>query len=73
MTDHTINHGPADDSDPALLASRASACCVHTEQYGTRSSMLVRLSASPSKRPEIWASDGAACTNRLAKASLFDN
>ncbi len=73
MTDHGINQAPADDSDRAQLASRASACCVHTEEYGTRSSMLIRLSDSPSKTPEIWASDGAACTNRLVKASPFDN
>jgi uncharacterized protein with NRDE domain len=73
MSDHTINQAPADDSDRAQLASQASACCVHTEEYGTRSTMLIRLSASPSKRPEIWASDGPACTNRLVKASPFES
>jgi uncharacterized protein with NRDE domain len=73
LTDHTVNQGPADDSDRAQLASRASACCVHTEEYGTRSSMLTRLSASPVKPPEIWSSDGPACTNRLLKASVFDS
>jgi uncharacterized protein with NRDE domain len=73
MTDHQINQAPADDSDRAQLASRASACCVHAEQYGTRSSMLIRLPASPSKPPEIWASDGAACTHPLLKAAPFDH
>jgi uncharacterized protein with NRDE domain len=71
MTDHQINQAAADDSDRAELASRASACCVHAEQYGTRSSMLIRLSASPSKPPEVWASDGAACTHPLVKATPF--
>jgi uncharacterized protein with NRDE domain len=73
VTDHTINRAPADDSDRAQLASRASACCVHTEEYGTRTSMLIRLSSSPAKPPEIWTSDGPPCTNRLLKASLFEN
>jgi len=71
IADHTINQGPADDSDRARLASRASACCVHTEEYGTRSSMLIRLSSSPSNPPEIWTSDGPACTNRLLRANPF--
>jgi uncharacterized protein with NRDE domain len=71
MTDHTINQAPVDDSDRARLSSKASACCVHTEEYGTRSSMLIRLAASPSKTPQIWASDGAACANPLVKASPF--
>ena len=72
MTDHYINQAPADDGDRAQLASRASACCVHAEQYGTRSSMLIRLPASPSKLPEVWASDGAACTHPLVRAAPFD-
>jgi uncharacterized protein with NRDE domain len=72
LTDHHTNQAPADDSDRALLASRASACCVHADEYGTRSSMLIRLSASPSKRPEIWASNGPACTHPLLKADPFD-
>jgi uncharacterized protein with NRDE domain len=71
MTDHQINQAPADDNERAQLASRASACCVHAEQYGTRSSMLIRLAASPAKPPEVWASDGAACTHPLVKAAPF--
>jgi uncharacterized protein with NRDE domain len=71
ITDHTVNQDPVDDSDRAQLASQASACCVHTEQYGTRSSMLIRVPASPSKAPEIWSSDGAPCTHRLVKATPF--
>jgi uncharacterized protein with NRDE domain len=72
MTDHHINQGPADDSDRAQLASRASACCVHADEYGTRSSMLIRVPASPSKPPQVWASDGAACTHPLLRAAPFD-
>jgi uncharacterized protein with NRDE domain len=72
MTDHAINQPPADDSDRAQLVSRASACCVHADQYGTRSSMLIRLAAAPSKAPEVWASDGPACTHPFLKAAPFD-
>jgi uncharacterized protein with NRDE domain len=72
MTDHHINQAPADDSDRAQLASLASACCVHAEHYGTRSSILIRLPASSSKPPEVWAAEGAACTHPLLKAAPFD-
>ena len=43
MTDHAVNEDPADDTERSQLVSRASACCVHTEEYGTRS-----LDAHPS-------------------------
>jgi hypothetical protein len=65
LTDHVITAAPEGDDTWSHLASRASACCVHTESYGTRSSMLIRVPRAPDAPPEIWASDGPACTHPL--------
>ena len=65
LADHTVEvsaaHGWSGDSDtprsPATLAS-----CVHTEDYGTRSATLVRVSLNPKDRPEMLVADGPPCT-----------
>jgi uncharacterized protein with NRDE domain len=38
------------------------AACVHTEEYGTRSSMLVAVSGDKDRRPSLWVADGPPCT-----------
>jgi uncharacterized protein with NRDE domain len=68
--DHTITHEPADDTERSLLVSKASACCVHSEEYGTRSSTLLREPRSRRHPPELWASDGPSCTHPLVRASF---
>jgi uncharacterized protein with NRDE domain len=73
LVDHDINQEPADDTDRSRLASRASACCVHSEEYGTRSSMLIKVPGSPSTAPEVWSSDGAACTHPLMRSTPLDS
>ena len=45
-----------------------SACCVHTEPYGTRTSMLIRV--PDAGEPEVWASDGPSCVNPLVRVSF---
>ena len=67
LADHVVTAPPEGDDAMSRLASSASACCVHTEVYGTRSSMLVRVPASPGAEPEIWASDGPSCTHPLTR------
>jgi hypothetical protein len=39
-----------------------SANCVHLEQFGTRSSCLVRVGTDPSELPRVWVADGPPCT-----------
>jgi uncharacterized protein with NRDE domain len=72
LVDHTVNQEPADDTERSQLASRASACCVHSEAYGTRSSMLIKVPGSLTAAPEVWSSDGAACTHPLMRSARWD-
>jgi uncharacterized protein with NRDE domain len=66
LADHVITAAPEGDDAWSHLVSRASACCVHTEVYGTRSSMLIRVPHAPDAPPQIWASDGPSCTHPLS-------
>jgi hypothetical protein len=68
LANHEIPQSPVDDTEAALLASQISACCVHSELYGTRSSMVVCDPASRDLEPQVWASDGPSCVNVLHKA-----
>ncbi len=52
LTDHRIPDG---DERPN------AANCVHLEQFGTRSSCLVRVGADASDRPRVWVADGPPC------------
>jgi hypothetical protein len=52
LIDHRIPEG---DERPN------SANCVHLEQFGTRSSCLVRVGADPSALPRVWVADGPPC------------
>ena len=65
VADHVMPLPPADSSEAAERLSRVSACCVHTDLYGTRSSMLVCDPPSASDPPRVWASDGPPCTHPL--------
>lgn len=42
------------------LATLAS--CVHTDDYGTRSAVLVRVGTEPASSPEVLVADGPPCT-----------
>jgi uncharacterized protein with NRDE domain len=65
LADHVITAAPTADDAWSQLVSRASACCVHTEAYGTRSSMLIRVPRASAAPPQMWAADGPACTHPL--------
>ena len=57
LVDHRgTEPGPAAD-DP-----RSSASCVHLEDYGTRSSCILRYDADPATNPYIRVADGPPCT-----------
>jgi hypothetical protein len=38
------------------------AACVHTDNYGTRSSTIVTVPAEPEQRPRVLVADGHPCT-----------
>jgi uncharacterized protein with NRDE domain len=84
LADHTVPMAE-DEQDPAVhlddattpsqkgqvvvrpLETRAS--CVHTEGYGTRSSMLVRLPLDPVP-PEVLVADGPPCETAFVAAAF---
>ncbi len=68
LRDHSMPSVPTDDSEASQRQVQLSACCVHTAEYGTRSSMLIRDPLSRNKEPDVWASDGPSCTHSLTKA-----
>jgi uncharacterized protein with NRDE domain len=72
LADHAITTAPEGDDDWSQLVSRASACCVHTETYGTRSSMLIRVPRVPGAPPQIWHSHGPSCTHPLRPLATTD-
>jgi uncharacterized protein with NRDE domain len=65
VADHVMPLVAVDPSEKAQRQARISACCVHSEEYGTRSSMLVSDPGSASDRPRVWVSDGPPCTHSL--------
>jgi uncharacterized protein with NRDE domain len=63
LADHVKPLPAADTSETAQRQASVSACCVHTELYGTRSSMLVCDPPSASDLPRVWSSEGPPCTH----------
>jgi uncharacterized protein with NRDE domain len=69
LADHTITlepGGAAQDERRAPLSS----CCVHADDYGTRSSTLVCVPRSAAVMPEVRASDGPSCAHPLVRATF---
>jgi uncharacterized protein with NRDE domain len=65
LADHVLPPGASvatfgDDRSPRPQATMAA--CVHTDDYGTRSAALVRVSAEPDCRAEMLVADGPPCT-----------
>jgi hypothetical protein len=71
LADHVITAAPEGDDARSHLVSRASASCVHTDIYGTRSSTLIRVPRAPDASPQMWASDGPSCTHPLEPVALW--
>jgi len=67
----------ADHSTPeptAVTGSRrpqSLAACVHTEDYGTRSSNLIRIPASETERPHVLYADGHPCRSHFFDATAL--
>jgi uncharacterized protein with NRDE domain len=56
LTDHTVT-----EPDPPGDRPNASATCVHLDDYGTRSSCLLRLEEDPMAPPQVLVADGPPC------------
>jgi uncharacterized protein with NRDE domain len=65
VADHVMPLTPVDSSQTAERQARISACCVHAEEYGTRSSMLVCDPPSATDLPRVWSAAGPPCTHDL--------
>ena len=66
LGDHTVAEpaAPTDQPGPESPPTpRSSANCVHLDEYGTRSSCLIRYGADGAHvPPQIWVADGPPCT-----------
>jgi uncharacterized protein with NRDE domain len=60
LADHRIPEG---DERPN------AGSCVHLDEFGTRSSCLVRVGASPSALPRVWVADGPPCETPYTEVS----
>ncbi|MGO8872929.1 MAG: NRDE family protein [Acidimicrobiales bacterium] len=68
LADHTIPLAPEvgqRENDAVVRRPDTLAACVHTEDYGTRSAALVRVSSDPGTRPEMLVADGPSCTTQF--------
>jgi uncharacterized protein with NRDE domain len=59
-------------TDPSRARPEVSACCVHAADYGTRSSLLVRVPVDPARVPVVSSSDGPACRHDLVEVPFRD-
>jgi uncharacterized protein with NRDE domain len=60
-------HTPAEPEGPD--GPRSSANCVHLDEYGTRSSCLVRYGTDVTSPPRLWVADGPPCTAPFVNVS----
>ncbi len=67
-----VEHGGGEHRPTVAVRAPATyAACVHTENYGTRSSALIRVPAAPRDRPQLLVADGPPCTARYVDAEPF--
>jgi uncharacterized protein with NRDE domain len=72
LGDHAMAEpgGAVDPPGPdAPVTPRSSANCVHLDDYGTRSSCLIRYGTDGREPPQIWVADGPPCTTPFADVS----
>jgi len=70
LRDHTLTLTGVEGDAEAQRLVQVSSCCVHTEDYGTRSAMLIRTPSSPAEPPQVWAADGPSCEHALNETSF---
>lgn len=70
LGNHTMPYLPVDLSEEEERLARISACCVHTETYGTRSAMLICDPRSPSEPPLMRIAEGPPCSQHFSPISF---
>jgi uncharacterized protein with NRDE domain len=65
LKDHTSVETPAPNGP------KSSANCVHLDEYGTRSSCLVRCEEDEASPPRLWVADGPPCTAPFVDVSAL--
>jgi uncharacterized protein with NRDE domain len=58
------------NSDVMVRPLETRAACVHTDNYGTRSSALVRIPADRDRAPEMLVADGPPCTSTFVETAF---
>jgi uncharacterized protein with NRDE domain len=71
LSDHTLPPGADPETTVVGDASRRAAtlaCCVHTDDYGTRSAAVVAVPRGADALPEMVVADGPPCTTPFVSA-----
>jgi uncharacterized protein with NRDE domain len=69
-TDTPPMRGVGDDAEtPRVRPVETLAACVHTENYGTRSSTIVAVPATAASYPRVLVADGHPCTSTFTDVS----
>jgi len=74
LADHTVPGAPSGGHrfpDGRERREATLAPCVHSDDYGTRSSTLVRVADVATELPEILVADGPPCTSPFVDAGHF--
>lgn len=61
--------GPAPVEGGRQRPVETLAACVHTDEYGTRSSTIVSVASSPARHPQVLVADGHPCTSPYVDAT----
>ena len=72
LTDHTLPPGAGNDSmvgGDVIRRTATLACCVHTDDYGTRSAAMVVVPEAAEAMPEMLVADGPPCTTPFVDAT----
>jgi hypothetical protein len=73
LADHTVPPGGGGGGETGARPIESLAACVHTDDYGTRSSTLIRVPVATDRRPQVLVADGHPCTAPWSDVTaLFD-
>ena len=71
LADHTVPPGGGGAGGTGARPIQSLAACVHTDDYGTRSSTLVGVPAVTDGRPQVLVADGHPCTAPWANVTAL--
>lgn len=74
LADHTVPPEAAGEpggTNPGARPAALSACCVHTDGYGTRSSAIIVVPEDETALPALWVADGPPCQHPLGDRTAW--